>query len=100
MLSPPRTGAGLLQVGPPEANRTAGSGGQALIHLILAEVAVDRNVFRAHFGPVAFELLSDHLRAGRNDALPHLGLTNANRHRIIRRDHQPWAYFDIAFAGQ
>ncbi len=55
----------------------------------LPGVAVRGGVLRAHLAPVALQLLADHHRVGRPDALAKLGLPDADDDRVVGRDDNP-----------
>jgi hypothetical protein len=46
--------------------------------------------------PIAFELFGDQHSEPGHRALPHLGARDADRHRVIRRDHDPAVDFASA----
>ena len=56
---------------------------------LLARIAVRGRVLRPHLRPVALQLLADHHGVGGPDALAELGLGDADRHGVVRRDHDP-----------
>ncbi len=72
-----------------------GIGGAVARHLqrprrrLLPRVAIRGRVLRAHLAPVALQFLADHHRVGGPDALAELGLRDADRHRVVRRDDDP-----------
>ena len=56
---------------------------------LLTCIAVRGRVLRPHLRPVALQLLADHHGVGRPDALTELGLRDADRHGVVRCDHDP-----------
>ena len=56
---------------------------------LLPGIPVCGRVLRTHLAPVALQLLADHHRVGGPDALAKLGLRDADRHRVVRRDDDP-----------
>ena len=81
---PERRLAAALRIGGAVAHHVEGPLGR-----LLACVAVRRRVLRPHLRPVALQLLADHHGVGGPDALTELGLRDADRHGVIRRDDDP-----------
>src|SRR5262249_5663225 len=47
------------------------------------------SILRADLAPVASQLLGDHHRIGSPHALAEFGLSDADRHGLVRRDYDP-----------
>ena len=62
---------------------------QRPLRRLLPRVAVRGRVLRPDLAPVALQLLADHHGVGGPDALAELGLRDADRHRVVRRDDDP-----------
>ena len=70
-------------------NATAAAGGHIAPDPAAGEVLAGGGVFGGHFGPVAFQFLSHHLRQAGEGALAHLGACDADDDGVIRLDDDP-----------